>query len=136
MARDRLEFDRWPQRDTLQEWEDLIPTRSDHQLDSSSTCHGLDGRDRPGQKKMSFRDPGFTNCEGLMQIIKPESKRKVLLAEESLKTEKSPEVDKKTGCIHHLLLLLLLQNPQCARESHEHERLAQYRVGKRQSQEV
>ena len=76
-------------RDTLQEWEDLIPTRSGHQLDSSSTCHGLDGRDRPGKIKISFRDPGFTNCEGLMQIIKPESKRKVLFGRRITEKQKN-----------------------------------------------
>ena len=41
-------------RDTLQEVEDIIPTRGGRGLDASSTSHRLVGRDRPGKINARF----------------------------------------------------------------------------------
>ena len=63
--------------DTIQEMEDITPTRSDHWFNSSSTSHRLVGRDRPGnifarfgrhricirQHQVELWTPGFSGCE-------------------------------------------------------------------------
>ena len=52
---DKLEFEPVATRDTIQAVEDIIPTKSDHGLDSPSTSHRLVGRDRPGNINATFR---------------------------------------------------------------------------------
>ena len=91
-------------RDTIQELEDILPTRRDLWLDLSSTTHRLVGRDRPckinsrfGRRRIclrqhldEFRNPGFPNCERSHDFMNPEFKRKVHVAEAFKKKNNLP----------------------------------------------
>ena len=57
-----------------------------------------------------------------MKIMIPEFKRKIQVARRIASKDKSPDVDRKTDCIHDLRL--------------RQDQFAPYRVGQRQSQEV
>ena len=96
--------------DTIQDLEDIIPTRIDHKLDSSSTSHGLFGRDRPSKINARFRrrrvcfrqqqdelgDPRVTHCEWCHEDHQPRAQKKKFVWPKNYKKEQSPDVDWKT----------------------------------------
>ena len=115
-------------RDTIQELEDIIPTKGDHGLDSSSTCHRLVGKyrlgkitARRGRRRISVRQHNIT--KRLMTTMNPEFTRKVKEAEQFQERKNLPNADRKTELLHHLRVL---QDQRCSGESHKHERLAQH----------
>ena len=116
---DKLQFEEWPARDTIQGLEGIIPTRGDHgsthprqatdwlaEIDQAKSMQDLDDVGSVfGSTRMRSETLRFQSGNGLMKIINLDLNKKSAGGRRIFRNKETPGVERKTDRFYDLCFL-------------------------------